>query len=142
MLFAERNRRDYYRLVNPTRKECGICQERYQSGWVHRTFDAPLPKLIAMRINRYSETRERRGDFIQPELSLTVQDEEYTLLAFVEHLVNPLHYVTWIRREDVFEKRDDAARTIFPIDERGVPCTGKRRKYLCGCVRESNSCFL
>ena len=117
--------------------ECAVCLLRSQLGWVRFNFSTPLPAVIAMRVNRYDDANRRRSDFARPELSVLVQDEEYKLIAFVEHLIHPsLHYVTWLRTDGGFEKRDDGVRRVFPIVDGVVPCTGGVKILMCLCTRK------
>ena len=104
--------------------ECAVCGLRSQQGWVRRQFTTPLPAVIAMRVNRYDMANRRRSDRVRPDLTVYVQNEEYKLSAFVEHLNNPKHYVTWLRTDTGFEKRDDGVRTPFEVVAGAVPCTG------------------
>ena len=104
--------------------ECAVCGLRSQQGWVRRQFSTPLPAMIAMRVNRYDMANRRRSDRVRPDLTVYVQNEEYKLSAFVEHWNNPKHYVTWLRTDTGFEKRDDGVRTPFEVVAGAAPCTG------------------
>ena len=80
---------------------------RNQQGWVHRGFEKPLPEALALRINRYAADGTRRSDEVRPDFVLYIQGERAQLPANIEQLHESKHYVTVLRTDVGWEKRDD-----------------------------------
>ena len=101
---------------------CGVCD---QEGEATLSFEGVQPDTCVLRINRYTQGLQRRGDQVHPDPRLELGGNVYSLCAVIEHKgksTNSGHYIMYLRTPKGWEKRDDESCIAVGMDE-VPPCT-------------------
>ena len=93
--------------------QCATCHTRDQIGNVQLQIVDPMPEILVLRVNRYTEAGARRHDAVKPDLVFACNGSAYTLVAVISHIgENPHsgHYTTALATAAGWESRDDGVK--------------------------------